>query len=243
MILSNDDIKEMLSIIRENRGFLDYFVTECKNKYFDRNSVFVRFDNRRLNIKDSEYSLVLYPMIGYDNNFFHYYEILSALADIGVGPEVYQPMLMSNPGKCIDYQFTKGMKYMIIPAEQIKGITLADMNELGGKFREKVHSLKFLDTLIKQISRMHNHGIVHGDLRDVNIIVAAKDIVYFINPIFTKDFNMYKLTNEDKDFDLNENIREYYTSVVGGLELLNSYGYLLPRNQSQSQTQYPTFSQ
>jgi hypothetical protein len=245
MILSEDDLKEILSIITNSKGFLEYFVADCDNKYFNKDSVLVKFDINRLNIRNTAYSLILYPMNDYDKNFFHYYEILTALADIGVGPDVYQPMLMTNPGKCIDYSFDPKLKYMIIPSEQFQGLTMADMKDLGGKYKDKILSLKVLDSVIKQISRMHKHDIIHGDLRDSNVVIGTKDTVYLINPVVRDDSSLYKLSEEDRNFDLGDSVVEYYREVVGGIELLNSYGYRLPKspNATQHQTQYPSFSQ
>ena len=59
------------------------------------------------------------------------------------------------------------------------------------------HSL-FLEKIGKEIARLHNNGIIHGDLNLVNILTTKEKKIYFI------DFGLGCLSNkiEDKATDL-----------------------------------------
>ena len=57
---------------------------------------------------------------------------------------------------------------------------------------------KYLETIGKEIARLHNNGIIHGDLNLINILTTKTKKIYFI------DFGLGYLSNkiEDKATDL-----------------------------------------
>ena len=134
-------------------------------------------------------------------------KVLKKISNLGISPKLYDYYLCKDKN-----QFSI---YLIM--EYINGITLR-------KFLEENTLTKNIENKIKNVfDKLHNNGILHGDVHDENIMITEKKRVYIIDFGFSqtlKDFLDKKYNFLFKGFDTETIKRDILASILIKMKII-----------------------